>query len=635
MGPRVHWVQMGRSHAQLFANQTLARAVFANALAFTKAIAAGEASALFGSLWEQAGGELAPIHRAANTGFTAAVERRGMYSIAIITPPAPRESGDPAAIAIIGRGDGLTKLSTVAYYVLELHLDATVGPRFTIVSRTGLDERGMICGEGPLPDHRWLAAHAFELYAGRTPTPHTGIPELPLWYWWFTFDGAGALRTFNEAQDTVDRFAAVRKAPMLLLPEIADAAEIYVGAPAARTLRDLRPHLRREVSLAATWTAAAHRLANTSAGSASANATRAIPLIAEAVQYGALSRAQGYELEASVRSRLASIGVDTQQNYALSEQLFVAARSAEHARLARGSVPPPINTEDPVWKPLFLDEQDISREHRRADSDEAFSSCEPTFVAHGGLRAGYNAWNADEYSAMARVVDQRWVFRTASAAVYFMRATAALMSDGLPQLPSPTLGDEVLAFGGELLDGNNTLRRSHVVIIRIGRVVARLQVTEGAFAAACRNILHAQMLQPLAHKIVQRAHRGLAAYWLAVVFPTNAVPALVHSPGYDAARLLQKYPYLGLGDLPAAISTMGDQYATVARSLASFQAQVRAHRWQTYRDSMLALARTLLATDMGDPRVNAAHAHEIVNELRYLDPDPIWLQLDAECRARG
>ncbi len=626
---------MGRSHAQLFANQVLPRAVFANGLEFTKAIAIGDTATLFVPLWEQAGAELAPLHRAPNTGFTATVERRGLYTIAIITPPPPRESGDPAAIAIIGRGDGITKLSTIAYYVLELHLDATLGPRFTIVSRTGLDERGMICGEGPFPDHRWLKQHAFELYAGRTPAAHVGVPELPVWYWWFTFDGAAAIRTFGEAHDTVDRFEAVRKAPMLLLPEIADAAEIYIGGPAARTLRDLRPHLRRETSLATTWTTAAQRLANTVAGNPAANATRAVPLIAEAVQYGALTRAQGYELEASVRARLAALGVETQQNYLLSEQLFAAARNAEQARLARGSVAPPINTEDPVWKPLFLDEGEISRDHSRAESDEAFSAMDPMFLSHGGLRAGYAAWASDEYSAMARVIDARWVFRTSSAAVYFMRATMAGMSDGLPMLPTPALGDDVVAFGGEIVGSDNMVRRSHVIIVRVGRVVARLQATEGAYAAACRNILHAQMLQPIAHKIVQRAHRGLAAYWLAVVYPTNAVPALVHSPGHDAARLLQKYPLLGLGDLPAAIATMGDQYGPVARSLASFQAQVRAHRWQTYRESMLALARSLLTTDMGDPRVNAAHAHEIVSELRYLDPDPIWLQLDAECRARA
>jgi hypothetical protein len=62
---------------------------------------------------------------------------------------------------------------------------------------------------------------------------------------------------------------------------------------------------------------------------------------------------------------------------------------------------------------------------------------------------------------------------------------------------------------------------------------------------------------------------------------------------------------------------------------------VRAHRFAAYRDAMRALTRALLETDMGDPRVNAAYAHEIVSELRHLDPDPVWAQLDALCRARA
>lgn len=111
--------------------------------------------------------------------------------------------------------------------------------------------------------------------------------------------------------------------------------------------------------------------------------------------------------------------------------------------------------------------------------------------------------------------------------------------------------------------------------------------------------------------------------------------ALVHSPGYDAARLITQYPLLAHADLPAAITHLGDQYMPVARALASFQAQTRAHQWVSYRDAMLALVRVLLASDLGDPRVNAAHAHEIVCELRPMDPDPIWMQLDAECRARA
>ena len=41
------------------------------------------------------------------------------------------------------------------------------------------------------------------------------------------------------------------------------------------------------------------------------------------------------------------------------------------------------------------------------------------------------------------------------------------------------------------------------------------------------------------------------------------------------------------------------------------------------------------SADVGDPRVNVTYAHEIALEMGQLDPDPIWAQLDAECRNRG
>jgi hypothetical protein len=220
------------------------------------------------------------------------------------------------------------------------------------------------------------------------------------------------------------------------------------------------------------------------------------------------------------------------------------------------------------------------------------------------------------------------VFRTDTAAASFLRT--ATLGDGFPVMQVPQFGDEAIGFGD---DGSSGGRRTFVLAIRIGRVVAKVLAIEGQFAAASRQILHSAMIHPLASKLVERARQGLAAYWLAVVYPTNAVPALVHTNGYNAAQLLPKYPMLAHPELPAAIALTGEVAA--ARALASFQADLRAHRWNTYRAAMLALVRGLLSTDMGDPRVNVAHAHEIVLELYHLDNDPIWAQLDAECRARG
>jgi hypothetical protein len=615
---------MGRTHGQLFANQTLRSAVFAEPLAFLRAIASGDTAAL-AAAWDGAGRDLEPAARVPGTGFRATVEQRGRYAIAIVTPPAPREPGDPALIAIVGRGDASTKISTLAYYVLELERD-----RFGVMSVTTEGARARL-GDGPLPDVRWWADRAFATYAGQDPAPPAGTPELPSWYWWLVFDGARALHAFDEARDDAERLEVVRRAPILLVPDIADTAESYGAGAAAHRLREVRRACCGDPAMATTWQTIVDRLANTTTGSQRANIMRALALIADAAKHGALTAAQGYELEAATRSKLPALGVDPDQNRALVEQLYIAARAAAQApRVARGTTPPPVPAGDPVWEPLFLDETELPS-YARAEREEASSSRDPTFLAHGGLRAAHAVWTGSEWSPLARIIDSRWVFRSASEALHFLRAMAQPLGDHLPALSAPQLGDHTLAFGDDGMTGG---RRTQILVLRVGRVIARVQAVEGTHAAQAREILHAVLLQPLAGKIVQRVRKALASYWLAVAYPTNAVPALVHSPGYDAARLLAQYPLLAHAELPAAIAQLGDPYAPVAQALASFQAQIRAHRWASYREAMLALVHVLLACDIGDPRVNAAHAHEIVCELRTMDPDPIWMHLDAECRAR-
>jgi len=604
--------------AKQFANAILPHAVFADALAVTRPIASGDTSALTAMC---------------GANVTATIERhgRGLYATAVITPPPPRESGDPALIAIVGRGDGTTKLTTLAYYVLELVLDDK-GPHFTVVSRTDRDKLAT-WADGPLPDSRWFAEHAFELYCGHIPAPRTGVPALPAWYLWHVFGVADSVRAFANAHNDGERSDVVREEPLLLMPEIADSAEAFESAAVAKKLRDVRTSFRKDSAFAPTWDGLVQRIASISTGSPAFHHQRALPLVAEARQYGGIGRAQAYELEGTLRGNLAALGVEAGHNQALAEELFAAARAvpAETPRLARGSAPPPISTEDPVWRPIFLDASDLPA-HVRAESDEAFSSAEAPFVALAGIRAGFSAWKMDETSAMARVVDSRWVFRTATAAARYAGALAAAVGESLPWIAAPQFGDETFGFGD---DGTTGLHRAYVLVIRIGRVVAKLQVFEGSQALASRQILHAAMLHPLAAKIVQRVRAGLAAYWLAVAYPSNAVPALVHAPGYNAAQLILQYPFLAHGELPEAMTVLGDNYIPAARALASFQANLRAHRWGAYRDAMLALVRQLLASDVGDPRVNVAHAHEIVTELGYVDSDPVWAQLDAECRSRG
>jgi hypothetical protein len=608
----------------------LPRALFADPTAFTRALAAGEGPAQLAALWQQAGDELAPIARvaAAAGAFTATIARRGLYTIAQVIPPPPRETGDACAIVVVGRGDGDSRMSTLGYYVVELVLAAQGGgePRFVVMSRSDRDERGSSCGPGPLPDEHFIADHVFELYTGHTPPPRAAldVPSLPPWYWWHLLDGHAAVRSFAEARTEDERLAAVRASPVLLLPDVLDVADAF-GHSGAERVRELG----RDPALADAWLALVQRLANLAIGSPTANTLRTLPLIAQAAQAGILTEVQAYQAEAGVRSRLASLGIQPDENAALAQQLYAAAREAERpSRTARGTMAPPIG-EDPTWRYLFLDEGDLPN-CTRAGHDESLAARDQAFVAHGGLRAGWVAWTSDESAALARITDARWVLRTATAAAYYLRAVRGSLGDGLPQVAAPQLGDEALAWGGDTPRG-----RTYTVVVRVGRVIARVSASEGMYAAASRQILHAAMLHPLAAKIAERARQGLGADWLAVAYPTNAVPALMASPGYDAARLLPRYPLLALPDLPAAMTTLGDQYAAVARSLASFQAQVRAHRWSQNRDAMLALVHALLVTDMGDPRVNIAHAHEIVTELRYLDPDPIWQQLDAQCQATG
>lgn len=621
---------MARTHAQQFANHTLVQAVLADPLKVVAPIAAGDLSGLE-AIWEAAALDVSPIARVKAVGLTATLERHGLYTSVIVTPPAPRESGDPAAIMIVGRGDGSSRLSAVGCYVLSVAIDPkSFAMTFTLVSRNGQDEKSEVKVEGPLPDHRWLAEYAFALYSGTEPVRRdtTGeIPVLPGWYWWYALEAAGPMQQFAEARDEEERFAVVRRSPALLLPEIADAAEIYVGAKPAKKLRELRPYLRRDRSLEPTWQALVDKLCVTGGPSPGAHTSRALPIVQEAREHGAIPLAHGYELEAVVRCKLVALNIDPKENDAIARKLSIAARAA--AADVDTAIQAPVATEDPMWIPLFLDETELQN-CACTGIDESLAVHDPTFFSCAGLRAGSAVWTGDETSALAHVIDSRFVFRTPSAAARYLHEAGPLLADIFAPLPTPQIGDDTRAYGGE---ANG--RRVQVLVLRVGRVIARLQVSEGGYAASQRQVLHAAMLNPLANRIVKRVREAQAHYWLAVAQPANTVAHLLHSPGYDAARLLDRCPMLAHAELPNAMLVLGDKYEPVARSLANFQAQLRAHRWQTYRGAMLALGRMLLETDVGDPFVNAAYAYEIAAEMANLDGDPVWMQLAADCQARG
>jgi hypothetical protein len=228
---------MDRSHAQQLANQTLVGRVTADPLWLPRAIASGEAEKALSEAWDQAGTEIPPIFRTQASGFAATMERHGLYTFVHVMPPAPRVSGDPAAIMIIGRGDGASKLSGIGYYVLSLVVDATGIPRFTMASREARETKPVVTIEGPLPEPVSMMEYAFALYEGRKPEAVDRSAEvfaLPAWYWWYAFDGTEALRFFAEMNGDPERFEAVRRFPILLLPEIADAAGALVDEEAAR-----------------------------------------------------------------------------------------------------------------------------------------------------------------------------------------------------------------------------------------------------------------------------------------------------------------------------------------------------------------------------------------------------------------
>jgi hypothetical protein len=646
---------MARSHAQEFANTALAGRVFADPVGTVYALATDPVPTL-AALWEQAGAELPPIARMPSAGLTAAVQPIGRYTVAIVTLPPPRDAGEPVLVAVVGRGDGATKLSTVAYYTLEL--SGGIGaPAFSICSFTAAGVRTRVT-DGPLPEPTWFAEQVLDLYSGQQPGANAGVPELPFWFWWFAFDGPNAFQLLNMSRVEAERLEAVRRCPILLLRDIETAIEAYSGPSSAEKLRELRPRLRSEKAFGDTWKAAIDQIVMSKHAPLSTNILLALPLVAEASEHGAMTKAQAYDIEAKLRGTLAGLGVDAHENAVRAHELYALAEEAAAKRARRASKGPPI--EDPLGAPLFLDQTDLP-DHQVLEHDDTFAANDATFLAHGGVLAGYVSWGAPSSFALATLWDIRWVFRTTSDAARFMTAIAPALGEGLPPQGAPQIGDHALSFG----DDFGREGRTQILAVLEGRVVIRLKAVEGVDAAASRQMLHAQMLYPLAGKAAKRAHNAQLRYWHAVEFPTNTIATLVHTPHHDVGRLLASHPLLALGELPELIRMRAEdrreeldedianeedpakqnvardaakkeieKYRTAADTLANFQAQFRAHRWRQYRDAMLALTRTLLASNMGDPRVNAARAHEIVQELRHIDRDPIWEQLDMLCRSR-
>ena len=620
---------MSRSHGHRFANEALPETLFDNPLAFARTLAnQRQGLQLLVSAWDRAGALLSVADRVSRSGLTATFEQRGAFVVIQIVVPPPRELGDPAAIVIVGSGDGVTRFDGVQYFILELDVHTATGDtRFIVVSRNERDEHGTPLGEGPPPDTRWFADHVCELVARRQP-PAPRMPVVPAWYWWHAFRGAEAMRAFLAANDFASQLQIVQRAPILLLPEIADAADVFLtGGATSQSLREFRDRLRGDPSFGPACHVLATLLANTRAGSPAANLARAITVLGEASEYVA-DRSRSSAIEADVRHQLASIGVDVRANYEAAQRLRAAVELQPEAsrRVARGSSTGVSHgTGDPTWSSLFLDESELPQFQR---SEDRRAEAPPP----GALHAGYVAWVGHDSWPMWHIVDTRWLFPTAEAADHFLRSVLYAIGDGLPALHAPQLGDATLAFGGATpgrMPG--TRHASQIVVVRVGRMIAKLYVAEGPTAPQSGHALDPAMPLPLARRAAQRAQWMLARYWLSVGRGSDAATLFAQSP---SERLLAEYPILALPELAEAMLTLGDGYAPAAQALYRLQTQLRGQQWQAHRDATRALVRTLLDDRASEPRVNAACAYTLVTEMRRLDSDPIWAQLEAECRAR-
>lgn len=617
---------MSRSHGHRFANETLPDQLFDNPLAFARTLAnERQGLQLLASAWDQAGALLPAVDRVQRSGLAATFEQRGAYVAMAITVPPPRELGDPCMIAIVGSGDGQTKLDNVQYFVLELDRSAGTGDtRFVIAQRSERDVATTPVGKGPPPDLRWFVDHVCELVARRAP-PAPRIPQVAGWYYWHAFRGDEAMRAFLQANDFAQQLAIAQRMPVLLLPETAEAADVFLtGGATSASLRRFHATLRTDASFAPASFVLATLLANSQSGSVAANLARAITVLVEARELGA-DRSPSYTLEAEIRTSLATAGIDVRKNYETAQKLLAMAGPQPvpgERRMARGSSAP---SGDPIWPALFLDESELS--HYQRTEDKRAQDTPP-----GAIHAGQVVWVGGEQWPMWRIIDTRYLFPTGDTAERYLRRVMGLIGDGLPALPTPELADATIAFGGAS-PGRipNTRHAAQSIVVRVGRMIAKLYVAEGPGAPLTGHVLEQAMLVPLAQRIVARAQYMLARYWLDVGRGTDAATLFARSPN---PRLLTDYPILALPEFVNAMLTLGDGFQRGAQALWDLQTQLRGREWQAHRQAIAALVRTLLDDSASEPRVNAAHAASLVSEMRRLDADPIWAQLAAECSAR-
>jgi hypothetical protein len=453
----------------------------------------------------------------------------------------------------------------------------------------------------------------------------------PLEYWWQLCGGAELLHAFSAAPES-EAWSVVERSPVLLLPELVDAAEQVLGPSRATAgLRQMQQALRGTPYFAPYHRLLVQVLAGERRGAPRTNLQRALAVMSEV-------RAVATEADRATDDQICS-ALRTALDAMMDGGAAAAAAAAPvAAALAVGSGPVSAASSEPAMARLFLDESDLRGFVRCGDRRGA--GAEPgdrVLRAQGGTCAGSVEWSGHDEWAMHRVVETRWLFPSSKAAKAYLEDSATLMIAGeqLPRVSAPAIGDGAYAWGVTQPGRTPPPGQSRqIVMFRAGRVVGKLHVTEGPRAPQVFQRLSQEMLLPYLDVAVRRARWELSQYWLAIARATEAVNRFVQEPPRRAGSLFAEYPILLLPELPTAMASLGQAHRAAAERLVGLHGALKSD-WSAYRGVLRALVRTLLDEPHGDPRVNADAALELVIAHRRLDSDFAWAAVEAECRERA
>ena len=448
-------------------------------------------------------------------------------------------------------------------------------------------------------------------------------------YWWQVCRGAEVMQAFCAAPES-EAWNVVHQHPVLLLPELVDAAEQMLGASYATAgLRQMQRSLRGTPYFAPFHRQLVTALSRARGGSPVTNLQRALAVMSEVRAAAPESdRAADDHTWHAIRAALEELLVaDAAPAPAAAAAPVVAAAAAPVAATAA----------DPTMARLFLDDDELPGFLRCHDRRGARADLADRMLASlGGTFAGSVEWSGNDEWPVHRVVDTRWLFPSIKAAKAYLESPTTLSSAGeqLPRVSVPAIGDGAYAWG--VSHPGRALERpsQQIVLFRVGRVVGKLHVTEGPRAPHVFQRLSQDMLLPYAQAAVRRAHWALSQYWLAIARASEAVTRFVQAPPRTASSLFAEFPILLLPELPTAMAALGQPHRAAAERLIGLHGTLK-NDWHAYRGVLRSLVRALLDEPSGDARVNADAALELVIAHRRLDSDFSWAAIETECRAHA